>query len=103
MAGAALPRASERDRLVEARAAPLVEAVNAWLKEQRVFLSAKPRLAEKIAYVARDAIRSGPHSIPPSVPTMCLGSKLYLKVRITRRKQHIPVHHSHTLADQEGR
>ena len=47
--------ASPQRRLAErqARTAPLVEAFGVWLREQRARLSAKSRLGEKLAYIAR--------------------------------------------------
>ena len=47
--------AAPERRLAErqARTAPLVEAFGVWLKEQRARLSAKSRLGEKLAYIAR--------------------------------------------------
>ena len=47
--------ASPERRLAErqARTAPLVEAFGVWLREQRARLSAKSRLGEKLAYIAR--------------------------------------------------
>ncbi|PIL18203.1 hypothetical protein P775_20995 [Puniceibacterium antarcticum] len=37
----------------QARSAPLVEALGIWLKLQRLSISAKPRLGEKLAYIHR--------------------------------------------------